>query len=311
MLKVRLLGRCALESESTIQHDLSCAKARELLGYLACHRNRDLPREVVIGTLWGDMQEEQGKRALRQTLWQLQSALGPFQITASRPLIEADGEWLRLNPDSGIWLDVEKFEGLEKLTRLHKGEPVSEDHFKNLREGVALYRGHLLEDCYRDWCVAQRSELRRKYLNMLSRLMFQQRKRNDFDGAMATALRLLEEERASEQAHGMIMVLHYREGDRTSALRQFQHYKMIMREEFNVPPAKALVDLYKKIGEELGLDTNDQAGPDVKGGGSFEERMIAILEDIRQEIALNREDIRALKWVVDRKYYSETEEKDD
>jgi DNA-binding SARP family transcriptional activator len=136
---------------------------------------------------------------------------------------------------------------------------------------------------------------------MLSRLMFQQRKRNDFDGAMATALGILEEERASEQAHGMIMVLHYREGDRTSALRQFQHYKMIMREEFNVPPAKALVDLYKKIGEELGLDTNDQPGPDVKGGGSFEERMIALLEEIRQEIALNREDIRELKRSIDRK----------
>jgi DNA-binding SARP family transcriptional activator len=90
MLKVRLLGRCALESESTIQHDLSCAKARELLGYLACHRNRDLPREVVIGTLWGDMQEEQGKRALRQTLWQLQSMFRGVQISDSKPFFESD-----------------------------------------------------------------------------------------------------------------------------------------------------------------------------------------------------------------------------
>ena len=216
-------------------------------------------------------------------------------------LIEADGEWLRLNSTSGVWLDIERFEGLEKLTRLQKGEPVPADHLGNLREGVTLYRGQLLEGCFSDWCVNQRNMLHQKYMKMLSRLMFQQRRSNDLEGAMATALRLLEEEPASEQAHGMIMVLHYREGDRTSALRQFQRYKQIVRDEFNVLPAKALVDLYKKIGEELGLDTNDQPDPDVKGGGSFEERMITILEDIRQEIALNREGIRQLKDAVDRK----------
>ena len=103
----------------------------------------------------------------------------------------------------------------------------------------------------------------------------------------------------------MIMVLHYREDDRTSALRQFQHYKQIMRDEFNVLPAKALVDLYKKIGEELGIDTDSQPVSAVKGGGSLEERMIALLENIRQEIVLNREDIRQLKESIDWKNSSE------
>jgi two-component SAPR family response regulator len=45
-----------LESEASAVQDLNCAKARELLGYLACHRERHLAREVVIGTLWGEMQ---------------------------------------------------------------------------------------------------------------------------------------------------------------------------------------------------------------------------------------------------------------
>jgi DNA-binding SARP family transcriptional activator len=231
---IRLFGKCSFEHGGAAIEDLKCARSRELLGYLACNRNRDLPREVVVETLWGDMQEEQGKRALRQTLWQLQSALGPFHITARRPLIEADGEWLRLNSNSGIWIDVEKFEGVEKLTRLKKGEPVPADHQGNLREGVTLYSGQLLEGCFSDWCVNQRNILQQKYMKMLSRLMFQQRRSNDIEGAMATALLLLEEEPASEQAHGMIMVLHYRDGDRTSALRQFQRYKQIMRDEFNV-----------------------------------------------------------------------------
>lgn len=290
MLKIRLLGRCTLESDTSVSTctDIKCANARELLGYLACHSNRVLSREVVIGELWGGLQEEQGTRMLRQNLWQLKKAIGQFEISATKPFIEAGTEWLRLNANSSIWLDVVQFEHLDKFTRRAQGETVSENLIQNLEEGVSLYRGHFLEDCFSDWCVSYRNVLRQKYAKMLSQLMLEQRKNHDSEGAMATAQRLLVEEPASDEAHAMIMMLHYQQGDRTSALRQFQHYKKIMREEFNVPPAKALVDLYKKIGEEAGLDTDDQPGPDVKVGSSFEERMIRLLENIRQEIALNR-----------------------
>ena len=87
---IRLFGKCSFEHEGAAIEDLRCARSRELLGYLACHRNRDLPREVVIGRLWGDMQEEQGKRALRQTLWQLQSMFRGVQISDSKPFFESD-----------------------------------------------------------------------------------------------------------------------------------------------------------------------------------------------------------------------------
>jgi len=53
MLRIRLLDRCVLESDAVDTQDLNCAKARELLGYLACHRKRHHAREVVIGRLWG------------------------------------------------------------------------------------------------------------------------------------------------------------------------------------------------------------------------------------------------------------------
>lgn len=58
MLKIRLLGRCTLESNTAIATytDIKCANARELLGYLACRSNRVLSREVVIGELWGGLQ---------------------------------------------------------------------------------------------------------------------------------------------------------------------------------------------------------------------------------------------------------------
>jgi len=253
-LRIRLFGRCSFESEANTIQDVNCAKARELLGYLACHRDRHLAREVVIGTLWGDMQEEQGKRALRQTLWQINSAIEPFQITATKPFIEADGEWIKLNPTSGIWLDIARFEELEKNTRRTKGHPYTDAQVDHLNEAASLYRGHLMEDCFKDWCIRQRDLLRHQHLRMMLRLMRCQHESGDFDSAMATALTVLREEPASESAHWMIMWLYHHEGDRTSALRQFERYKTILSDEFKAPPAKALSDLNNRIREELGVE---------------------------------------------------------
>jgi DNA-binding SARP family transcriptional activator len=300
MLKIRLFGRCTLESDGAVIQNLNCARAWELIGYLACHRDRYLTRELVIETLWRDTQEEQGKRTLRQTLWQVQSVLGPFQtvtgnIMADKPVIETDGEWIRLDPGSGIWIDVARFEDLEKLTRLAPGESPTYVHANNLKEAVTLYRGQLMEDCAANWCIRHRELLHKQYLRMLLRLMDCQRESGDFDGAMATALTVLFEEPASDKAHLMIMRFYHHAGDRTSALRQFDHYKTILREEFNVPPAKALSDLNNRIREEMGLEiTGESDSKDIKKS-EFEERIIATLESIRGEITRNREDIQQLK----------------
>jgi DNA-binding SARP family transcriptional activator len=283
-LRIRLFGRCSFESEASAVQDLNCAKARELLGYLACHRDRHLAREVVIGTLWGDMQEEQGKRALRQTLWQINSAIEPFQISATKPFIEADGEWIRLNPTSGIWLDVARFEELEKVTRRTKGHSYTETQVDHLNEAVSIYRGQLMEDCFKDWCVRQRHEYNKSYLKMLTRLMNSQKESGDYEGAMTTASMVLREEPASESANGTLMMLYHQEGDRTSALRQFEEYKATVREIFNVPPSKSLSDLNNRIRDEICLEaTDDSDSKDVKKT-EFEERVIAILESIQEKL---------------------------
>ena len=301
MVKIRLFGRCALESDATVIQDINCAKARELLGYLACRRDRHLSREAVIGALWGDMQEEQGKRALRQTLWQVQSALTPFQITASNPLIETDSEWIRLNLNSGIWLDVARFEELEMSTRLVSGELPTPAHTSKLKEAIALYRGPLMEDCFKDWCILQRDLLRHQYLRMLQRLMRCQRKSADFDGAMATALTLLREEPASENAHLTVMWLYHREGDRTSALRQFEQYKRILREELNAPPTKVVVDLNNKIRDDVGQKKEDWTDVETARIESFVDKVLSLLEQIRNEMSQNRQDIEEVKDSIDKK----------
>jgi DNA-binding SARP family transcriptional activator len=300
MLKVRLLGRCALESEPDVTQDLKCRNSRHLLTYLVCHRNRNLTREAVIDALWSDMQEEQGKRTLRQALWHLQPMFGQFQIKGSRPFIEADGEWLRLNTDSGIWIDIVRFDELEKMTRIPKGGVIPDDHLQNLKEAVSIYRGHLLDDCLSDWCNDERRVLSKKYLRILTSLMLKQEENRDYEEALETAQRLLREEPASGNAHRVIMSFHYQEGDRTAALRQFEQYKQVMREELNAPPEKSMVDLYKRISDDCGSE-DDNSKTDIPTRPLFEEQLITILGALQREIIQNRKEIRELKELIDRK----------
>ncbi|NBO66964.1 MAG: hypothetical protein EBU88_19325, partial [Acidobacteria bacterium] len=81
----------------------------------------------------------------------------------------------------------------------------------------------------------------------------------------------------------------------TSALRQFQEYKRVVREIYNVPPSRALSDLNNKIREEMGLEIiSDSDSKDLKKS-EFEERVIGILESIREELTRNREEFQQLK----------------
>ena len=96
------------------------------------------------------------------------------------------------------------------------------------------------------------------------------------------------------------MRFHYQAGDRTAALRQFEQYKQIMREELNAPPEKSLVDLYKRISEDRGSEYNDSK-TDAPEKTLSEENVITLLVAIQNEIIQNRKEIRELKELIDLK----------
>jgi len=132
-------------------------------------------------------------------------------------------------------------------------------------------------------------------------LMRCQRKSADFDGAMATALTLLREEPASENAHLTVMWLYHREGDRTSALRQYEQYKRILREELNALPGKVVVDLNNKIRDDVGQKKEDWTDVETARIESFVDKVLSLLEDIWNEMSQSRQDIQEVKDSIGKK----------
>lgn len=81
------LGGVALRARSQTLFEIG--KPLALVTYLACAPDRTAPREHLTDLLWGDVEPDAAKHALRQTLWYLKKRLG------DRPLV-AGGESLTL-----------------------------------------------------------------------------------------------------------------------------------------------------------------------------------------------------------------------
>src|SRR3954471_2031165 len=76
MLRVRLFGGLALESDGTALPPPAGRRARELLGWLALHPGRHA-RAAVAARLWPDVLDARARGSLRTTLHELRRALGP------------------------------------------------------------------------------------------------------------------------------------------------------------------------------------------------------------------------------------------
>src|SRR3954470_22861717 len=141
-LVVRLFGRFSVERHALRIEALDSARAQEVFAYLLLHPQRRCDRESLVTALWPDAPAAQARKALRQALWQLQSALDDGAATPpnERPLL-VQADWVAINPDAQIWVDTDAF---ESAIARGQGIPAAElgpDVAAALREAAGLYAG--------------------------------------------------------------------------------------------------------------------------------------------------------------------------
>jgi len=170
-LRIRLFGRFSVILNERQVDGLDACKLQELLTYLLLHRSTSHAREMLATLLWGESSTAQSKKYLRQALWQLQSALECRHDTSERRILDVEPEWVSLNRDGDVWIDLEVFENAFGRAREIAGQHLDETVAEALKAAVQLYRGDLLEGCYQDWCVCERERLQSNYLIMLDKLM--------------------------------------------------------------------------------------------------------------------------------------------
>jgi DNA-binding SARP family transcriptional activator len=253
-LKFRLFGKFNVECDTQLVKGLDSGKEQELLSYLLVRRDRSHPRETLASLLWGESSTEKSKKYLRQALWHLQSGLEVRDAGAPQLLL-VEHDWVQLNWQSSLWLDVADFEKAFLTTQGVPGKQLNKIHAELLKDAVKLYRGDLLDGCYHDWCLFERERLQNMYLSMLDKLMGYCEQHQEYEEGLGYGSTILRYDRASERTYRRLMHLQYRAGDRTGALRQYRRCVNALDEELGVTPERRTRAVYDYIrADELDKD---------------------------------------------------------
>jgi DNA-binding SARP family transcriptional activator len=243
-IRISLFGKFRVCCDGHILTDFDAGKVQELFSYLLLYRDRAHARETLAGLFWGACAEAQAKTYLRQAGWQIQTAL---ETPSDRRLLYAEVDWVRINPDADLWLDVTVFEQAHHATRGVRGADLTPSLAQALHDAVDLYQSDLLEGCYDDWCLFERERLQAIYLLALDKLTSYCEAQHAYEAGLEYGMRILRYDRARERTHRRIMRLYYLAGDRTAALRQYERCVQALTEELGVEPAERTVALYRRI----------------------------------------------------------------
>ena len=236
-LQLILLGQfeCLLSSGQRIS--LSMRKAEVLLAYLALAPGIRHPRERLINLLWSDRGEEQARNSLRQCLSAIRKSLGD----GADLILQIDRTTVSLKP--GL-IDVDALE-FEQLAM--------QGDFESLATAAGLYRGEFLEGisirdaASQDWLEGERARFKRQFVEILANLGETQLISHDFSAAIKSTERLVEQDPLGESGWRLLMRSYADSGDRSHALQAFKRCQKSIRDELDVDPETATVELRDQI----------------------------------------------------------------
>ena len=140
------------------------------------------------------------------------------------------------------------FEQAFSLVREVAGHQLDAAQAQTLGQAIQLYHGDLLEGWKKDWCLCERERLQTNYLIMLDKMIGYCEAHEKYgQNGLAYGLRVLRYDPMREYTRRRLMHLHYLAGDRTAALRQYEHCVGALNEELGVKPSRLTVALYDQI----------------------------------------------------------------
>ncbi|WP_234467996.1 hypothetical protein [Streptomyces sp. MBT62] len=164
--RIRLTHHQALGTEHADLSPVLAPKQREVLAYLALHRD-GARREALAAAIWPAAPRDRPYNSFHATLSQLRRALRTATHDALNDItVHADGHY-GLDHDQ-IAVDLWHLQDALHCSRLDTGE---RQHPSTLERVVELYSGDFAPDLAAEWAEAPREALRRDVLDTVSALV--------------------------------------------------------------------------------------------------------------------------------------------
>ena len=249
-LKLFLFGSPRLlQGDQTLEVD--ARKSMAILAYLAV-TNRPHSRETLLTLLWPELTSRQAQNVLRRNLSTLNKTL--------------DGQWLDVNRDiisldegTDAWVDIAHFRHLAqgRQDHHHSSTELCTDCLTDLTKAADLYHADFLAGFgvrnspnFDAWQFLETEQLKRELAAVLQRLVDAHSGRREYDQAINYAQRWLILDPLHEPLHRCFMELYADKGDRSAALRQYQHCVQLLDEDLGILPETETTALYEKLQQE-------------------------------------------------------------
>jgi DNA-binding SARP family transcriptional activator len=251
-LILALLGGFEVRRGEQPVSEFRAQSARALLAYLALEAGRPHEREHLCALLWPDEPQPAALGSLRQALHRLRQALEPEGEEGRYLVITRQSVQL----SAAVRSDVAAFDAalLEVAAHRHRSAEGCERCAGRLREALALYRGDLLPgfslpagEGFEAWLLAERERLHNALGGLLDRLAAFHERRGEHDAAVTLLRRWVRLDPWHERANVRLVAALAHSGLRTTALRQFERYRVILADDLGVEPGAAATRLVAEV----------------------------------------------------------------
>ncbi|HMQ35169.1 MAG TPA: BTAD domain-containing putative transcriptional regulator, partial [Chloroflexaceae bacterium] len=244
-LAAYMLGAFRVSLDDRPVESWPSGRGRSVLKYLLTQRARPVPRDVLMDFFWPESAPESARNSLNVAIHGLRQS---FRAVTETPVVLFEQGAYRLNPELAIWVDVEEFERHVQTARQLEASGQLTAATTEYEIAIRLYEADFLsDDPYEDWPVLTRERLRvlqLEALDHLSQIYFAQ---GQYGTCSSLCQQMLAADSCREDAHCRLMRCYARLGQYPPALRQYQTCVEALRNELDVEPSPATVELSERI----------------------------------------------------------------
>jgi DNA-binding SARP family transcriptional activator len=243
---VHLLGELRVAFGDRSVETWASGRGRAVFEYLVVHRHSRVRRDRLMAAFWPESSPDAARNSLNVAVHGLRQTLRT--VAGDRPIVICKEHSYFLEPDLGIWVDVEAFEERLKSAEQHLSADEAAPAQTEFEMAVSLYQGDFLaDDPDEPWGIITREHLRLRYLDALDQLARLRFSAGDYVGCAESCLRILSCDTCREDAHCLLMRCHSRRGQPQLALRQYHSCAAALQQELQLSPAPSTTELFYRI----------------------------------------------------------------
>ncbi|MNC36594.1 Bacterial transcriptional activator domain protein [compost metagenome] len=220
-------------------------KTKEIMAYFLAKEGQPVSKWELMADLWPELNEEQSRTYLHTTLYNLKKALK--DAGGSGQIHYVSGQY-----HAGLG-------DIENPLRLYRDfersrPPLTEATIGDYQALASLYQGELFARLDYSWCSPYRElcfGLFRQTCIRLSRYFLD---KGNPEAAAKAAGQLLAQSETDEDAHEMMLQVHFQKNDRTALRHQYELLEKALMSELGLPPKPAVERLYAGMMAQIGSD---------------------------------------------------------